>query len=106
MCQFPRLPTYTYVFSARKHPITGAGFTHSEIRGSKAIQRLTAAYRSRSRPSSASDAKASTVCPSYLDGDQNILKAALFATRKVRPFEYDHSGSEDPKRLDDFSASL
>jgi hypothetical protein len=69
MCQFPRLPTYTYVFSACKLRITVVGFTHSEIRGSKAIQRLTAAYRSRSRPSSASDAKASTVCPSYLDGD-------------------------------------
>src|SRR5262249_8804282 len=33
-----------------------------------AIQRLTAAYRSRSRPSSTPGAKASTVCPSYLDG--------------------------------------
>jgi hypothetical protein len=72
MCQFPRLPTYTYVFSACKLRITVVGFTHSEIRGSKAIQRLTAAYRSRSRPSSASDAKASTVCPSYLDGDHSF----------------------------------
>src|SRR5919112_990331 len=35
-----------------------------------AIQRLTAAYRSRSRPSSTPGAKASTMCPSYLDGDQ------------------------------------
>jgi hypothetical protein len=34
-----------------------------------AIQRLTAAYRSRSRPSSTLGAKASTVCPYYLDGD-------------------------------------
>jgi len=43
---------------------------HSGIRGSKAIQRLTAAYRSRSRPSSTPDAKASTGCPYYLDGDR------------------------------------
>jgi hypothetical protein len=41
---------------------------HSEIRGSKAVQRLTAAYRSRPRPSSAPGTKASTVCPYYLDG--------------------------------------
>src|SRR5579875_2546072 len=34
-----------------------------------AIQRLTAAYRSRSRPSSTLGAKASTVCPYHLDGD-------------------------------------
>ena len=33
-----------------------------------AIQRLPVAYRSRSRPSSALGAKASTVCPYYLDG--------------------------------------
>ena len=36
-----------------------------------AIQRLTAAYRSRSRPSSTLGAKASTMCPYYLDGDLN-----------------------------------
>src|SRR5436190_14565354 len=35
-----------------------------------AIQRLTAAYRSRSRPSSTLGAKASTMCPYYLDGDR------------------------------------
>ena len=34
-----------------------------------AIQRLTAAYRSRSRPSSTLGAKASTMRPYYLDGD-------------------------------------
>src|SRR3954463_10105219 len=39
-----------------------------------AIQRLTAAYRSRSRPSSTPGAKASTMCPSYLDGDQALLR--------------------------------
>ena len=69
MCQFPRLPSSAYEFSTERHRITGAGFPHSEIRGSKPVQRLTAAYRSRPRPSSAPGAKASTVCPYYLDGE-------------------------------------
>jgi hypothetical protein len=34
-----------------------------------AVQRLTAAYRSRPRPSSTPGAKASTVCSYYLDGE-------------------------------------
>ena len=34
-----------------------------------AVQRLSAAYRSRPRPSSTPGAKASTVCPYYLDGE-------------------------------------
>src|SRR4051812_27936311 len=70
MFQFPGLSRRTYVFSAPYRRITSGGFPHSGIRGSLAIQRLTAAYRSRSRPSSTPGAKASTVCPSYLDGDQ------------------------------------
>jgi hypothetical protein len=69
MFQFSRLPSAAYVFSDRRRRITGVGFPHSEIRGSKAVQRLTAAYRSRPRPSSAPGAKASTVCPYYLDGE-------------------------------------
>ena len=36
-----------------------------------AVQRLAVAYRSRPRPSSSPGAKASTVCPSYLDGELN-----------------------------------
>src|SRR5213083_1459100 len=76
MCQFPRLPFSAYVFSTERRRITGVGFSHSEIRGSKAVQRLTAAYRSRPRPSSTPDAKASTVCPSYLDGDQSRTRGA------------------------------
>jgi hypothetical protein len=60
------------VFSRRRRRITSARFPHSGIRGSKAIQRLTAAYRSRSRPSSTLGAKASTMCPYYLDGDRTL----------------------------------
>jgi hypothetical protein len=77
MCQFPRLPSSAYVFSAGRRRTTGVGFTHSEIRGSMPVQRLTAAYRSRPRPSSAPGAKASTVCPYSLDGE-------LHARRSVR----------------------
>jgi hypothetical protein len=73
MCQFSRLPSDAYVFSAERCRITSIGFPHSEIRGSKAVQRLTAAYRSRPRPSSAPGAKASAMCPSYLDGEPPAL---------------------------------
>ena len=69
MFQFPRFASSDYEFTAGWRRITGAGFPHSEIRGSKAVQRLTAAYRSRPRPSSTPGAKASTVCPYYLDGE-------------------------------------
>jgi len=69
MCQFPRLPSAGYRFTDGWRRITGAGFPHSEIRGSKAVQRLTAAYRSRPRPSSSPGAKASTMCPYSLDGE-------------------------------------
>ena len=48
-----------------------------------AIQRLTAAYRSRSRPSSTLGAKASTMCPYYLDGDLRAAYAALGDTRVI-----------------------
>src|SRR5436853_7925595 len=44
-----------------------AGFPHSEIRGSKPICRLPAAYRRLSRPSSPVIAKASTTCTYSLD---------------------------------------
>src|SRR5918997_5334060 len=80
MFQFPRLPSRAYVFSPGERRIAGAGFPHSGIHGSKAVQRLTVAYRSRPRPSSTPDAKASTVCPSYLDGDLIVAR-----TRSVRP---------------------
>ena len=71
MFQFARLSSWPYVFRPGSRRITSVGFPHSEIHGSKAVQRLTVAYRSRPRPSSTPDAKASTVCPSYLDGDQS-----------------------------------
>ena len=41
--------------------MTGAGFPHSDIHGSKLTRQLTVAYRSQSRPSSVVRAKAFTV---------------------------------------------
>jgi hypothetical protein len=75
MCQFPSLPSSAYVFSAERRRITSVGLPHSEIRGSMPVQRLTAAYRSRPRPSSAPGAKASTVCPYYLDGELHARRS-------------------------------
>jgi hypothetical protein len=59
----PRSHQPAYAFSRRRHPITGARFPHSEIPGSKSGCRLPEAYRRLPRPSSAPDAKTSTVCP-------------------------------------------
>src|SRR6266487_129118 len=47
--------------------MTRAGFPHSDIPGSTLGWQLPEAYRSLPRPSSASDAKASTVRPQQLD---------------------------------------
>ena len=76
MFQFPRLPSRAYEFSSERRRIAGVGLPHSEIRGSMPVQRLTAAYRSRPRPSSAPGAKASTVCPYYLDGELRGRRSA------------------------------
>jgi hypothetical protein len=46
--------------------MTGAGFPHSDIHGSKLGRQLPVAFRSLPRPSSASGAKASTVGSLYL----------------------------------------
>jgi hypothetical protein len=49
-----------------------------------AIKRLTVAYRSRSRPSSTLGAKASTMCPYYLDGDQVHVGSIALASLAER----------------------
>jgi hypothetical protein len=56
-----------YVFRHGYVRITARGFPHSEIPGSKVVQHLTGAYRSRPRPSSTPGAKASANGPYYLD---------------------------------------
>ena len=52
---------WSYVFRPGSHPMTGAGFPHSDIHGSKLGRQLPVAFRSHPRPSSALGAKASTV---------------------------------------------
>ena len=52
-----------YVFRHGRLGMTPAGFPHSDIPGSQLGWQLPEAYRSLLRPSSAPDAKASTVRP-------------------------------------------
>jgi hypothetical protein len=59
----PRYHQPPYQFRRRQHPMTGAGLPHSETPGSTLGCQLPGAYRRLPRPSSAPDAKASTVCP-------------------------------------------
>jgi hypothetical protein len=63
MFQFPGFPTAIYVFNSGYVGMPPRGFPHSEIFGSNGCTHLTEAYRSVPRPSSAQDAKASTVRP-------------------------------------------
>jgi hypothetical protein len=55
-------PPYIFRRESPGHPKGLAGFPHSEILGSKLVYQLPEAYRRLRRPSSAPDAKASTVC--------------------------------------------
>lgn len=63
----PRSHQPPYTFRRRRHPMTSARLPHSETPGSKSGCRLPEAYRRLPRPSSAPDAKASTVCPKKLE---------------------------------------
>jgi hypothetical protein len=74
----PHQPPYT--FRRRRHPMTGARFPHSEIPGSKPGCRLPEAYRRLPRPSSAPDAKASTVCPQKLEHTRTIIRSKMLAS--------------------------
>jgi hypothetical protein len=58
----PRYHHCPYAFRTGRHPMTGARFPHSEILESQPGCRLLEAYRRLQRPSSAPDAKTSTVC--------------------------------------------
>jgi hypothetical protein len=63
----PRYHQPPYTFRRRQHPMTGARLPHSETPGSTLGCQLPGAYRRLPRPSSAPDAKASTVCPKKLE---------------------------------------
>lgn len=52
-----------YGFAGRRTRVRLVGFPHSEIHGYCACRRLPVTFRSLPRPSSASSAKASTLCP-------------------------------------------
>ena len=69
------------MFSLGRRGMTPAGFAHSEIHGSSGYVLLTVAYRSLSRPSSASCAKASTVCPYHLLLDGSVHTYTPAASR-------------------------
>jgi hypothetical protein len=60
--------------------MTGARFSHSDIHGSQLGRQLPVAFRSRPRPSSALDAKASTVDSLYL-GEIKMLVLVLEFSR-------------------------
>ena len=65
--------------------MTGAGFPHSDIHGSKLGRQLTVAFRSHPRPSSVLDAKASTVGPLYLGRTKMLVLAMQFSRNDTVP---------------------
>jgi hypothetical protein len=82
MFQFTRLPRVPYGFRHAHARITTRRFPHSDIPGSMDSQLLTRAFRSRSRPSSAPGAKASTVCPLSLDHEEHrVCRYGVFKVR-------------------------
>jgi hypothetical protein len=75
-----------YVFSYGYPRITTGRFPHSDIPGSKVGQHLPRAFRSRPRPSSALDAKASTVCPYSLDRkEHHVCRYGVFKVHAGDP---------------------
>jgi hypothetical protein len=62
MFQFPRFPRCSYVFTAPYPRITTGGLPHSDILGSSPTRGSPRRFVAWSRPSSAPNAKASTVC--------------------------------------------
>lgn len=69
MFHFPTFPLPALYIQAgvTRYARALAGFPHSEILGSQPVYRLLEAYRRLLRPSSAPDAKASTVCSLRLE---------------------------------------
>ena len=63
----PVSPAHTMYSCTHNRAFTPVGFPHSDICGSIGYLRLSAAFRSLSRPSSAPSAKASALCSSSLD---------------------------------------
>ena len=83
-----------YTFRCRSHHITGAGFPHSDTLGSQLVCQLPEAYRRLPRPSSAPDAKASTVCSKTLDHKDHKKDARVHYTVLKQP---PHKTHQPPK---------
>jgi hypothetical protein len=90
----PRYHQPPYTFRRRQHPITGARLPHSETPGSTLGCQLPGAYRRLPRPSSAPDAKASTVCPKKLEHktiEQKMLASTMqFSKHERTPAPHHH----------------
>ncbi len=76
----PRSHHTTYQFSRGRHPMTSARLPHSETPGSQSGCRLPEEYRRLPRPSSAPDAKASTVRPQKLEHTRQNEETAKHKT--------------------------
>ena len=76
MFHFPAFPLHTLYIQAGVTRINLARFPHSEILESQPVYRLPEAYRRLPRPSSAPDAKASTIYSyefEYQESYKNLL---------------------------------
>jgi hypothetical protein len=73
--------------------MTGAGFPHSEILGSRFVCQLPEAYRRLPRPSSAPGAKASTLCPYKLQPQKTKM---LASTVQFSNNDQDHHRTRPP----------
>ena len=81
--------------------MTGARFPHSDTLGSQLGWQLPEAYRSLQRPSSAPDAKASTVCP-YQLGHKDARVHCVVLKVRANPHSdtvaYTHKPGRSPTR--------
>jgi hypothetical protein len=95
----PRYHQPPYTFRWRQHPMTGARLPHSETPGSTLGCQLPGAYRRLPRPSSAPDAKASTVCPKKLEHNKSYKMLAFtmqFSKHERTPTHNHHQHPTPP----------
>ncbi len=89
----PRVPLIRLCIHRMIHGSSPCVFPHSEICGYNAHLRLPAAYRSLSRPSSAPDAKAFTLCSSSLERPYGTRIFCLLRSLLRRTVDMRRSGS-------------
>jgi hypothetical protein len=93
----PRYHQPPYQFRRRQHPMTSAGLPHSETPGSTLGCQLPGAYRRLPRPSSAPDAKASTVCPKKLEhNNYKMLAFTMQFSKHERTPTHNHHQHPTP----------